>query len=391
LSLTVQAQKKKVEDPRKWLEEGDLYFSQYEFEKSAAAYTKYSDRLTKDKKSTDSIAPLIELSERAARMLSRCEDIQLIDSVIVDKKDFLNAYHISGESGHLENQNGRIIFENPLKDKRYFSEKKGSSGARLYSEIKLQKEWTDKQELAIPTDSLSDDAYPFVLPDGLTIYYASTGKGSIGGYDLFVTRYNLNNDTWLAPNQMGMPFNSTANDYMMAIDEQNNIGYFATDRFQPEGKVIIYTFIPNEEVTQIETDNNQELIDRAKITAIKNSWKPNVNYKNKLAQVRKAIQDERTKAVKDFSFVINDQAVYSTLNDFKNDAAKQAFLKATELQKTIAGLEQELDALRLEYTQASNAKKQSMRSGILSKETQLESLQTQYKQFIKNVRNFELK
>ncbi|GHS98915.1 hypothetical protein FACS189421_08390 [Bacteroidia bacterium] len=376
-----------------YLSMGNIYYSLYEFEKSAEAYSHYADLLVQDKKTAEAaeIAPLIERSERAARMLSRCEDIQIIDSVVVDKKNFLNTYRLSGESGHLENQNGRIVYENPLRDKRYYAGKKEGGGDRIYSEIKLQNEWTDKMELTVPSDSLANDDYPFVLPDGLTIYYASTGKGSIGGYDLFITRYNLNNDTWLAPSQMGMPFNSIANDYMMAIDEINNIGYFATDRFQTEGKVVVYTFIPNEETISLQTEEEQALISRAKIVSIKDSWKPNSNYSAYLEDVRKSIRQEQMISTRDFSFAMNDNTVYYILNDFKNDAAKQAFLKSKELKESIDHLEEELDELRLEFAQSGKSKQQSMRSNILSKEERLQTLLNQYKQFVKNTRNFELK
>lgn len=87
--------------------------------------------------------------------------------------------------------------------------------------------------------------YPYVLTDGATIYYAADGENSIGGYDIFVTRYNTNTNTYLTPENVGMPFNSPYNDYMFAIDEFNNLGWFASDRYQPEGKVCIYVFIPN--------------------------------------------------------------------------------------------------------------------------------------------------
>ena len=87
--------------------------------------------------------------------------------------------------------------------------------------------------------------YPYVLTDGITIYYASDGPGSMGEYDIFVTRYNTNTDSYLMPENVGMPFNSPYNDYMYVIDEFNDLGWFASDRYQPEGKVCIYVFIPN--------------------------------------------------------------------------------------------------------------------------------------------------
>ncbi|MDR2843172.1 MAG: hypothetical protein LBV57_00815 [Candidatus Symbiothrix sp.] len=371
---------------------GKIYFSLYQFEKSEAAYTKYAELLLSQRKAEAAAAVqgLIEQAGRAARMLSRCEDVQLIDSVIVDKNRFLKSYLLSSESGSLQEQNGRIIYENPLQDKRYYAEKKEGLGKRLFSEIKLQNDWEDKKELSIPSDSLADNDFPFVLPDGLTVYYASTDKSSIGGYDLYITRYNFHTNTWLAPSQMGMPFNSTANDYMMAIDEVNRIGYFATDRFQPEGKVIVYTFIPNEEFTPLETDDEQALIHRAQIVSIRNTWNPDVDYDAYLQKVRENIQNEPSQSQTNFTFVIDDRRMYHSLLDFKNDAARQAFRKAQEIEKTILQTEESLEDLRREYAFSADKKEQqNMHSLILSKEENLQSLQYQYKLFVKNARNYE--
>ncbi|GHT76892.1 hypothetical protein AGMMS50262_16440 [Bacteroidia bacterium] len=378
------AKKTAIYKPESYRSLGDCYYFLYEFEKSVLAYSQCAD--------LPAITPQMERSKRAARMLSRCEDIQIIDSVIMNKNDFLKTYFMSSECGSLTDENGRISYENPLKDKRYFSAKNNKNGKyRLYSEINLQGMWEDRRELNLPSDTSANDNYPFVLQDGLTLYFASTGENSIGGYDLFVTRSNLNNDTYLTPNQLGMPFNSIFNDYMLAIDEIHNTGYFATDRFQPEGKVVIYTFIPNEQITPIQTENEKTLIDRAKITSIRDSWPAGKNYKSYLAGIRQSIANENKTGTNDFFFVLNDQTVYNRLNDFKDDGAKQAFLQSAELEKNRTNLKKELDALRLEYAQASNAKKETMKANILTKEKRLEELESKYKQALANARNFELR
>lgn len=95
------------------------------------------------------------------------------------------------------------------------------------------------------TEGYKSVNYPFMMPDGTTFYFAATGEESIGGYDIFVTRFDSESGSFLKAENIGMPFNSTANDYMYAIDEFNDIGWFATDRSQPEGKVCIYIFIPS--------------------------------------------------------------------------------------------------------------------------------------------------
>jgi hypothetical protein len=275
-----------------------------------------------------------------------------------------------------------------LHDKRFYAEATEEGVYRIFSENKLQDQWTDRKKLNLGADSLENNNYPFVLPDGLTVYFAATGKNSIGGYDLFLTRYNLNNDTYLAPNQLGMPFNSLANDYMMAIDEINNVGYFATDRFQPEGKVAVYTFIPNREFAAV--NDTTMLAQRAKITSIRDSWHPEVDYPKYIAGIKKAILQEETVTQKDFSFVINDTRVYNSLNDFKNVSARQAFLKAQDLEKEQANLANDLDKLRLKYAQASVSEKKQLHSDILSKEQKLAELAQKYGEAVKQVRRLEL-
>jgi hypothetical protein len=339
----------------------------------------------------DSVKLLLERSTRAARMLSRCENIRIIDSVIIDKKAFLRAYLISGEAGFLEQGEQGVIYENPLKDKRYFAGKNENGKYRLLNEIKLQNQWSERKELPIPSDSLADDNYPFVLQDGLTVYYASTGNSSIGGYDLFITRYNSNTDTYLAPAQMGMPFNSIYNDYLMALDENNNIGYFATDRFQKEDQVTVYTFIPNEEIQILDPENKNELIARAEICSIRDTWKPGMNYSAYIVGVRENIQAEQNKVKKDFFFAVNDNIIYYTLNDFEDVAARQAFMKAQELEEQIKLQESDLEDLREAYFKGDDKYRQSVQATILYREKQIPELWEQQGKMQANARNLEIK
>jgi hypothetical protein len=379
--------------PEAHLALGKLHYLNYEFEESANAYEKYLQPGEKNKKTagTDETKQLLERSRRAARLISRCEDIQIIDSIIVDKNDFLKVYFISREAGRLEYTDRGVAYVNPLNDKRYFAEKNENGHHRLYTEIKIQEKWTDRKKLTLPSDSSGNDNYPFVLQDGLTVYYASTGNGSIGGYDLFITRYNSGNDTYLAPSQMGMPFNSIGNDYLMVIDENNNMGYFATDRFQEEGKIIIYTFIPNEEILPVESENKKELINRAKITSIRDTWEKETDYSAYIEEVKKNILNEQNKVKRDFFFVINDNIIYYTLDDFKNAAARQAFLKAQDLEKQLKTQEKDLENLRDNYLKGNAQYRKSVQATILYREKHLPELRDQYNKAAMDARNLEIR
>jgi Tfp pilus assembly protein PilF len=378
---------------------GKLYYNQYRFEEAEEAYEEYIDVLEKNKHEEDAAQakPLLEKAQRAKRMLNFCEDIQIIDSLVVSKETFLNYYSLSEESGSLQyDLSGKaVIYENQLKDKRYFAKKTDEGVFRLYNQLKLLDEWSGEFPLKLATEREANDNYPYVLSDGVTIYYASTGNGSIGGYDLFVTRYNLNDDSYFTPEQLGMPFNSIYNDYMIAIDEFNNIGYFVTDRFQPEDRVIIYTFIPNAEKKIIknndEIDNPDYLRSRAQIQSIRDSWQSGQNYAALLQKVKQNNESSLKKEKTDFTLVINDNIVYHQLNEFESDEAKNMFTRAKSLQDEIILLQHQLDTNRLEYITGDIHKKNELKETILSSESRLETMSAEYDKMLVNIRNTEIR
>ena len=381
---------------KKYAAAAEMYGQLYRFDKAAESYQmqiSLSEKEKKNKKTVvnvDSLKPLLKKVENLARMVSRCENIQIIDSIIVDKSDFLKTYHLSEEAGTLEKTNGSVIYENQLKDRRFYGKKNEKNLYRIYTQVKVQDGWSEEKPLNVPVDSLADDNYPFGLTDGLTIYYASTGNESIGGYDLFISRYNMDNDTYLAPKQLGMPFNSPYNDYMLAIDELHGVGYFASDRFQPEDKVIIYTFIPNEEPTFLDNEDFAVLASRAKINSIRDTWRSNANYQALLQKIRSDIEKGKQQTTsKDFTFVINDQTVYYTLSDFKDESAKQTFLRSQDLHKQIVTLENQLDVQRRNYAAGDANQKRTLKLPILENESRLENLYNTYEKAEIEARNRE--
>ncbi|MDR0612475.1 MAG: tetratricopeptide repeat protein [Dysgonamonadaceae bacterium] len=388
---------------KKYMAAAEIYEQLYRFDKAAESYKMQISILEKTAKTnkkntkqpvvnTNSLKLRLKRAENLARMISRCENIRIIDSIIVDRVYFLNAYRLSEEAGTLEKTKNSVLYENQLKNRRFYGKIAEKNLYRLYTQVKIQTEWSEEKPLDIPFDSLENDNYPFIMSDGLTIYYASTGNESIGGYDLFVSRYNMDNDTYLAPKQLGMPFNSTCNDYMMAIDELTGVGYFATDRFQPEDKVIIYTFIPNEEPVFVESEDFAVLSGRAGISSIRDTWRQGENYEALLQKIKNDIAKGRQQeAPKDFTFVINDNIIYYTLSDFNDDGAKQSFLHSQELQQQIFALENQLDVQRRNYAEGDAGRKHTLKLPILENESRLDGLYNEYKKAEIDARNREVR
>lgn len=387
---------KKLYAEKKYEAAGVIYYDHYLFDQAVEAFEKRIEFLKKirkpDQEAIATATVLLEKAQRAARMLAHGRDVQIVDSMIVKKADFLKVYLLGDESGTLTPAKGSVVYENQLKDRRYYGKPDSSGMFHLYGQTLVNGRWAEERPLNIPSDSLAGDNYPFVMPDGMTTYFASTGNGSIGGYDLFVTRYNLNSDSYLAPSQLGMPFNSIYNDYMLAIDEENGIGYFVTDRFQEEDHVIVYSFIPAEEYGTLNDLDEEALTARAKITSIRNTWAPGANYSDYKENIKQQIERRRMIAKREFVFPINDNIIYYMMSDFESDAAKRSFLSAQDIRKQRVQLETTLDNQRKEFAlSASPSKKEQLRGKIEKDELSLENMERQLAEAEKAARNQEIR
>lgn len=391
------AAKRKVENAYPYL--ANVYTKTYRFSDAIETLDEYISQLEKRKKNTEAAAAMLEIAENSQRMLEKVENIQIIDSMVVDKDSFLSAYTLSEESGTLNTYSNffqtneavqSAVYMNQKGDKIYYAHPTDDSRYCLYTQSRLMDKWGDEKQLPMNINSKDDDNYPFVLSDGVTMYYASKGNGSIGGYDLFVTRYNTNSDSYLSPEQLGMPFNSPYNDYMMVLDETKGLGWFVSDRFQPEGKVCVYLFIPNTDNSRIDSDNIDLKRSRAAIAAIQDSWKPEMNYSDLIRLSHTEIPYGEQKIDKDFEFVIGNNVVYYTWEEIKSPEAKNYYEKVVAVKKQINELNEKLDNLRTSYTAGDKALREQLKPSILKAEEQLNNLLNQPEELEKKARNAEI-
>lgn len=376
---------------------GKLYYSMYRFDEATENLEEHIDWLEKKKRDTSEAEKELDRCRQAARMLRGTENVAVIDSFVVDKNDFLSAYKLSKESGTIsktEDGSG-TSFVNELGDKMIFTQASADDGeTHLYSRIKLIDKWEDAQPLEGLSETGHNQNYPFMASDGITLYFGAEGDESMGGYDIFVTRYDSDDNSYLRPDNIGMPFNSPYNDYMYALDDLNNLGWFASDRYQPEGKVCVYVFVPNEtkQVYDYENTDPQTIIDVASLREIKKTWSDDNKVriaKQHLAQVMYGENTEKKKG--DFRFVVDDNTVYHTLSDFHSKEARQMYASLLQKEKDLASLEASLENLRTAYQQSNKAGKEKLTPGILDKEKRTNELRHELEELTFSVRNAELK
>ncbi len=83
------------------------------------------------------------------------------------------------------------------------------------------------------------EAYPYLRNDTL-LYFASTGHGSMGGYDIF--RATLREGVFVDVENLGYPVNTNADDFGICFVPGQNKGLFSSNRGRGRGSDDIYSF-----------------------------------------------------------------------------------------------------------------------------------------------------
>jgi tetratricopeptide (TPR) repeat protein len=376
-----------------------LYTDLYCFDKAVEMWEGYIELQKKKKEDAGDSETRLEQARTLHRMQEKTEDVQVIDSIIISKDLFLDTYSLSEEGGSLAYYNkffdvpetvSSVVCQNQKGDKIYYARpsEAGAGLYNIYSQNKLLDAWGDEKCL-LPETSAANN-YPFVLSDGITMYFSSKGYGSIGGYDIFVTRYNTNTNSYLTPEQMGMPFNSPANDYMMVIDEAKGLGWFVSDRNQPEDKVCAYLFIPDPSRKRVDgVDDPYALIRRASLASIKDTWKAGADYADLIALAHKDLTAKEKKAERDFVFVVNDRTTYYTLDEIKSREAKEFYAEVISLGRQIKTLNDKLEGIRSAYSDGKAAVREQLKPTILQAESRLYRLMEEAAKMERKARNAE--
>ena len=370
---------------------GEAYFHTYRFDLSVTAYQTFIATLPPADERLEELNLKLKKSELAARLLNRVEDIAIVDSQVVNKTDFLRYYKFSKELGTLTQQR-LLLRKNQAQDKVTYTTQRGdrlcySDSTRgnmdIYSSFKLLDGWSAPASISKNINTAANENYPFLMPDGITMYFASDGENSIGGYDLFITRYAPGTQSFLVPENIGMPFNSPANDYMMVMDELQKTGWFATDRNQPADKVMIYKFVPNDVKILFRSENTDSVRMKAQLKLIRKA--------KKTVKTEQKVFQQQTEQQSGFSVVINDSTIYTKPEQFVHLQARAKINEWIKLNADIEKVKTDLSTWRESFElEETEEAKNKLSDRILTSEALLIDLKKQAGECLTEAVNLEI-
>lgn len=350
---------KKITDPDVALENARRAYLDYDVEEAREMYDEYTALMKKKKKTVPD-----EVEEEMARlvlmenMLSRVEKITVVDSLVVDADGFFQHYRLSPEAGKLVSGDAVRM---PDVELAYVPQ---NNSELLYAEADTAGNFVlmgagvlDDGTVDRPAPLRGDDLagggnaeYPFLMSDGLTLYFANDGDGSIGGYDIFLTRRD--DGSFLQPQNIGMPYNSPYDDYLLAIDENTGVGWWATDRNRIPGKVTIYVFeISDSRVNVADDDDNLVAYARLDSIALTQQGRDISRVKRRIAALGNKDALQPAASANAFELAVGSaDRIYRSLSDFRSTRAKQAMAQAIDARIEVERIEARLAELRAQWS-----------------------------------------
>ena len=126
------------------------------------------------------------------------------------------------------------IFERNGREVLFFSSNRTGGKGNMdlwHSSRSLKNEdFSEAQNLGGIINTDGDDVTPFVDTLDNTLYFASNGRATYGGLDIFKSKGNDKNSQWTAAENMGATFNSGADDWYFTLNKSRTSGYFVSNK-----------------------------------------------------------------------------------------------------------------------------------------------------------------
>ena len=133
--------------------------------------------------------------------------------------------------------------------------------------------WTTPKNLGPTLNTPKNEKSPFIHSDSQTLYFASDGHPTLGGYDIYFSKKDDETNDWLEPVNIGYPINTDADEIGLFVSLNGKRGYFNSNKLKGVGGWDLYEFDLYEQarpekvalIKGVLLDENKEVVQDAKI------------------------------------------------------------------------------------------------------------------------------
>ena len=236
--------------PDSLMHQGDSLHAQYDFDLALQAYEKALELLDNE---TDSLKILtikdkMLLSENGRSMSGFAFSPYVVAKHKFSIEDFFLYYPLQDRSWReVPNQLDSVASGLskatyvPSSAEKIFFSSEDADGIRNIYVIEYQDSiWTRPALINEHMVSPADEIYPMISSDGETLYFSSRGLYGVGGYDIYKSEWDEDDNDWSEPRNMGFPYSSPSDDFLLVNTDDARYTFFASNRDCSADSVWLY-------------------------------------------------------------------------------------------------------------------------------------------------------
>ncbi len=250
------AESKTLDNPKLNYYLGLAYHNNQDYAKALKYYNSYLNNAPADSPEKEEVLKSINSCLNGLSLSGKKMIAEMLDKTSFEKDNFHRGYYADDLKGTLIVK--PEIFKCKIDKKKealtfvYLSEPKGicyfssygddeSENKDIYKSV-LQEDdnWSEPEKISSVINTQYDEDYPVLTDNGTTLYFCSKGHNSLGGYDIFMSKYDKEKEAWTEPENLGVGVNSPFNDILFIPGKNGETAYFSSDRDNTENNITVY-------------------------------------------------------------------------------------------------------------------------------------------------------
>jgi len=261
---------------------GLAYLKSYEFEKALENFKWFEKRASKSQMRDFQVKSHVAMAENAIYLVKYARIPSVYSKELYSQANFYKAYKfddLEGDFKQIDNvsysksdtlfvSGVSFVPENIQRNEvLYISAKNKKKGdLDIYRITRLNDTaWSEPENLGDIINTPFDECYPYLHPDGTTLYFASKGHYSMGGYDLYQSTWDWKEQKWSEPENLDFPINSPFDDILFVPSLNKKTAYFASNRQIKESEYYVYKIKLDASEPYVEIDDQKKLPEIAQL------------------------------------------------------------------------------------------------------------------------------
>ncbi len=216
----------------------------YQFGEACAAYETFLDIAPQEIIRKYDALRQIQMCIYGTRLLANPKELMVKKRTEAERINFFRYMQLEAVGGKIittpnellqsrdkKSANPHLIYLNGTPKNIYFSMLTDTAGLDIFqAELKSDGTYGTPTPLSGKVNTGYDEDYAFLHPNGRSLYFASKGHNSMGGYDIFRSDVDSLTKKWKKPVNLGFAFNTPDDDLFFISDADNKTAIFASGR-----------------------------------------------------------------------------------------------------------------------------------------------------------------